>query len=300
MSAFTAIDLGKLPAPEVIRSVDYEVLLDEMKAEAIRLMPELAPFLALESEPATKILGVCAYYRMLDRLEFNDGAKAGMLALSTGADLDQLAAFWGLARLVVQAADDSVAPPIPEIREDDAAFRARVQLSLEGHTTAGPRGSYVFWTLSASGEVKDAGVESPVPGKVVVTVLSHAGDGAPEQALLDTVELALNAEDLRPLCDQVSVQGAAILPYQVAASLTLYDGPGEAQILQAAGAALDAYIAARHRLGHDITRSGLYAALHQPGVQNVQLVSPAADIVVGAAEAAYCASVAVSVGGRDV
>lgn len=302
MSGFTSIDLSKLPAPEVIKTVEYGVLLAEMKAEAIRLMPDLEAYLSLESEPTTQLLRVCAYYRMLDRLEFNDGARANMLALSTGTNLDGLAAFWGVERLIVQEADATVNPPIAEIKESDEAFRSRIQLSLEGHTTAGPRGSYIFWALSASGEVKDTSVESPEPGQVVVTVLSHEGDGSPSSGLLNTVNTALNAEDVRPLTDQVTVQSATIIPYEVEASLILYEGPDASAVEAAASAALETYIDTHHRLGHDITVSGLHAALHQPGVQNVRLTKPIADIVVASHEAAFCATdaLAISIGGRDV
>ena len=302
MSGFTSIDLSKLPAPDVIKTVEYEVLLAEMKAECIRLMPELEVYLTLESEPTSQLLRVCAYYRMLDRLEFNDGARANMLALSTGTNLDQLSAFWGVERLVLQEADNSVSPPIAEIKESDDAFRQRVQLSLEGHTTAGPRGSYIFWARSASGNVKDVSVESPTPGEVVVTILSSEGDGSPSADLLIGVVAALNDDAVRPLTDHVTVQAATITSYQVEASLILYEGPDADTVQTAAETALNAYIETHHRLGHDITLSGIHAALHQAGVQNVLITQPLADIVVGPAEAAFCAvdDIAISVGGRDV
>lgn len=302
MSGFTSIDLSKLPAPEVIKTVEYEALLAEMKAEAIRVMPELEVYLALESEPTSQLLRVCAYYRMLDRLEFNDGARASMLALSTGTDLDQLAVFWGVERLVLQEANDTVSPPIGKITESDDAFRQRVQLSLEGHTTAGPRGSYIFWARSASGDVKDVSVESPTPGDVVVTILSRDGDGAPSVDLLTSVNVALNDDAVRPLTDHVTVQAATIVSYQVEASLILYEGPDADAVQTAAEASLQTYIDTHHRLGHDITLSGLHAALHQPGVQNVLIAQPPTDIVVSEAEAAFCGldDIAITVGGRDV
>lgn len=300
MSGFTSIDLSKLPAPEVIKTVEYEVLLTDMKAEAIRLMPELEAYLSLESEPTSQLLRVCAYYRMLDRLEFNDGARANLLALSTGTNLDGLAAFWGVERLIVQEADDTVSPLIPEIRESDDAFRARVQLSLEGHSTAGPRGAYIFWALSAAGEVKDASVASPTPGEVVVTVLSHDSDGTASNTLLNTVDAALNDEDVRPLTDHVAVQAAEILPYQVEATLTLYDGPDQSLVIAVAQAAIEDHVVKHHRLGHDITISGLHAALHQAGVQNVELIQPTAHIEVDDHQAAYCSGLTLIVGGRDV
>lgn len=301
MSAFTAINLSGLPAPDVIEQIEFETLFEQMKAEAIATEPELETALSLESEPATKVLRVCAYYRMLDRMWFNDGAKACMLALSTGTNLDQLAAFWGVERLVVQEADADATPPVPQIMESDEAFRARVQLSLEGHSSAGPRGAYIFWALSASGKVRDAFVASPAPGDVVVTVLSHDGDGTPDAATLQAVEQKLTADDVRPLTDHVTVQPAEIVPYEVTATLTLYEGPDPDIVLDAAHAAITQYIANHHRLGHDITLSGLYAALHQPGVQRVTLTEPTSDIVVAPHQAARCVTApAITLGGRDV
>lgn len=300
MSGFSQINLSRLPAPKVIETVAFEDLLDEMKSTAIAELPELEDVLQLESEPATKLLRVCAYHRMLDRLAFNDGAKACMLALATGSDLDGLGAFWGVARLVLQEADPNQVPPVPQILEADADFRRRIQLSLEGHSTAGPRGAYVFWALSAGADVKDASVESPNPGEVLVSILSRSGDGTATPALLDTVTAALTADDVRPLTDQVTVQAATITTYQVTASLTLYPGPDEAVVLSAVEDAVNAYVDEHHRLGHDIRLSGLYAALHQPGVQAVTLTEPAADLVIGATEAAHCTAIAIAVGGRDV
>lgn len=128
-------------------------------------------------------------------------------------------------------------------------------------------------------------------------VLSTEGDGAPAAALLSLVDETIQPR--RPLTDHVLVEGAAILAFSVEAELTLYSGPDAGLVLQAAEEALEAYLDAHHRLGHDITRSGLFAALHQPGVQNVTITQPAADLVVAPDQVAYCASdaLAVSIGG---
>lgn len=300
MSAFTAINLDKLPAPEVIERKDFETILLEIRAWLIAREPGLEPILGLESEPIAKVLEAWAYREMLLRAEFDDAGRGNMLAFATGAQLDHLAAFYGVARQVVQDGDESAVPPVPELLEDDTRFRSRVQLALEGFTTAGPRGSYVFWGLSASPLVKDIGVKSPTPGQVLITVLGVEGDGTPAAAVLTAVETQLNDEDVRPLTDQVVVQAAAITAYDLDASLTLYEGPDAEVVRQAAEDAVTAYVTDHHRLGHDITISGLHAALHQPGVQKVTLTSPAADIVVATSQAAHCSSIDVIVGGRDV
>jgi phage-related baseplate assembly protein len=293
MSGFHAIDLSRLPAPAVVEALDYEAILAAMKADLAARAPELAPALALESEPIVKLLEVCAYRELLIRARVNDAARAVMLATATGADLDNLAALFGVMRLVIDPGDPAAAPPVPETRESDAVFRARAQLALEGFSTAGPVGAYVFHTLSASPMVKDVHVDSPSPGEVRVTVLSHEGDGTPTAPVLAAVAAALNAQDVRPLCDLVDVQPAVILPYAVDAVIEVFDGPDPALVLAAAQAAVAAHVAAAHALGRDVTLSGLYAALHQPGVARATLASPAAEIVVAATEAAVCTGFAV-------
>ena len=222
------------------------------------------------------------------------------MAYATGADLDHLAAFFGVSRALVSAGDPQAQPPIPPTYESDARLRARAQLALEGYTSAGPVGAYVFHALSASPRVKDVQVQSPLPGDVLVTVLATDADGTPDAALIAAVDAALNGEEVRPLTDRVTVQAATVQPYSVEAALTFYSGPDAATVTAAALAAVTAYADAHHRLGHDITRSGLIAALHQPGVQNVLLTAPAADIVVDATEAAYCTAIDIQDAGVDL
>lgn len=298
MSSFTAIDLEKLPPPLIVEALDYEVILAAMREDLLARDPTLTA-VALESEPITKLLEVCAYRETVIRQRVNDGARAVMLAYAVGADLDNLAAFYGVARQIVTPEDLTTQPPTPAVLETDSRFRQRITLSLEGFSTAGPIGSYAFYALSADVGVKDVDIFSPNPGEVEVTVLSALGDGLPDQALLDTVEAALNDEFVRPVADHVTVKSAFIINYAVTATLTFYSGPDPVLIRQTAEDALLAYIEAHHRLGHDITLSGLYAALHQPGVQNVSIAEPTETVVVAHQEAAFCTLQTVNAGGLD-
>ena len=222
-----------------------------------------------------------------------------MLAYAIGSDLDQLGALYGVERLIIQAADDSTNPPTAEVKESDGRLRQRIQLSLEGFTTAGPKNSYLFHTLTASTAVKDADISSPKPGTVQVTVLSNKNNGQADSALLETVKTALNAEDVRPLTDTVTVQSATIVNYSINATLTLYPSTAEAAILQQVNAAANAFAAEKHKLGYDITLSGIYAALHQQGVQNVKLTAPTRDLVIQPNQAGYCTAINITIGGRD-
>ena len=299
MSGYSAIDLSLLPVPDVVETLDYEVILAAMKADLAARAPEVAAVLALESEPLVKLLEVCAYREVLIRARVNDAAQAVTLARATGTDLDNLAALFGVARLVINPGDPLAVPPVAATLESDADLRRRAQLALEGFSTAGPEGAYVFHALSADADVLDVSATSPSAGDVLVTVLSRTGSGTAPAPLLATVQAALNADDVRPLCDNVVVQSAAIVSYAITATLFFYPGPDSAVVMAAAQAAATAYAAAQHRIGRDVTISGLHAALHQPGVQRVVLTSPSAALTIGSAQASWCTAITLANGGVD-
>lgn len=293
MAGFTQINLADLPAPDVIEALDFEAILTAMRDDLVARLPSIVGVIDLQSEPARKLLEVFAYRELMLRARINSAARAVMLAYAAGADLDNLAALFGVSRFVLTPA----APPLPAVLEPDADLRRRVQLAIEGYSVAGPAGAYIFHALSASSAVKDATAISPTPGDVLVTVLSRAGNGEASALLLGEVAAALNDEEVRPLCDNVVVQSASIISYQVQAIIRVDEGPDSATILAACRASLDAYVAAQHRLGRDVTISGIHAALHGPGVARVDLALPTANIAVGPTEAAYCVAITLTNGG---
>jgi len=282
------IDLAILPAPQVIEPLDYESILAALKADLLIRLPALADTLELESEPVVKLLEISAYRELTLRARINDAARAVLLSHASGADLDNLAALFGVARLLLDAGDPNAAPPIPPTYESDSRLRVRAQMTLEGFSTAGPRGAYVFHALTADPAVYDVAVDSPLPGQVRVTLL--AADGIPAPATLVTVAAALNAESVRPLCDTVSVEAASLIPYSVTATLECASDPAAAVVLAAAQAALATTVAEHYRLGRNVPRSALYAALHRPGVLRVELTAPIADVAVAVNQAAQCST----------
>ncbi|MFJ5449542.1 baseplate assembly protein [Pectobacterium carotovorum] len=298
------IDLSLLPAPAVVEELDYETIYNERKAMLLSLYPEdqraaVARTLTLESEPLVKLLQESAYREMLWYQRVNEAARAGMVAFALGSDLDQIGANFSVSRLVITPADDSTLPPTPALMESDSDFRLRIQQSFEGLSVAGSVGAYQYHGRSADGRVADVSVVSPSPASVTVSVLSREGDGSASAELVAIVAAALNGEDVRPVADRVTVQSAAIVPYEIDATLYLYRSPEAEPVRAAAEQRLKAYISAQHRLGRDIRRSAIYAALHVEGVQRVELTTPAADIVLTAAQASYCSGYRLGVGGAD-
>lgn len=299
-TTFTPIDLSRLPAPDVVEQIDYESILAERKAYAIGLWPvakqaEIAATLELESEPLTKLLQENAYRETIWRQRVNEAALAVLLPFAKGNDLEQIGARFNVGRLVVVPANLNAVPPVAAVMEEDDSLRERIQMAMEGMSTAGPRNAYIFHARGADGRVADATAISPSPSVVVVTIQSALGDGSVPPGLPAIVYDYLSDEDRRPVADRLTVQGATVLPYAVNAVLHLDTVGPEAEPIRAAALARGlALVNRRRRLGMEVNRSALDAALHIEGVRRVELPGWV-DIVATTAQAPYCTAFNVTV-----
>lgn len=301
MNTFAAIDLSLLPAPQVVERIDYEQILAERKAYAVSLwpieeQPQIAARLEMESEPLTKLLEENVYRETIWRQRVNEAATANLIAFAKGSDLENLAANYNVKRLVIQAANPTATPPVPQLMETDDSLRERTQMAWEGLSTAGPRNSYIFHARAADGRVADATAESPSPAVVVVTVQGMLADGAAEPEVLAEVKTYLSDDDLRPVGDRLTVQAAQILRYPIKAKLYLLtSGPETEPARAAAEQRLRAYVHQRRRLGMEVSESAIHAALHVEGVRKVELENWT-DIVATPYQAPYCTDIQLTVG----
>lgn len=284
-----AINLEKLPAPDVVEILAFENILTELKNDLILRNSDLEMLFAsgIESDPLNKLLEAFAFRELGLRQRINDAARSVMLPYAIGSDLDNLAAFYGIVRQVIQEGNPDLNPPVEEILEDDARFRLRIALSLEAATTAGPVGSYISHSLNADPRVKDVDVSSPNPGEVVVTILSTENIGYASQELLDIVNNALNDEFVRPLTDLVIVRSADIILYDIAAIIHVFEGPDSLIIKERALLNTQNYVSEQHKIGRNIALSGIYAAMHIAGVRRVELINPIEQIITSSYEAPW-------------
>lgn len=299
------IDLSQLPVPDVVGVPDYEALLAERKAYYVSLFPTdkqtaVAQALELESEPAAKLLQEGCYREILLCQRINEAAVAGMVAFSTGTDLDNLAANNNVTRLTITPADASAVPPVDAVLEGDSDLRLRVPAAFEGLSVAGPTAAYESHARSVDGRVLDVSAISPSPAVVVLTVLAREGDGTPPADLLSAVNVALNGESVRPVADRLYVQPAAIRNYQVKATLHLFDNVAGAPCLAAASKAMAAYITEQRKLGRSVRRDSYSAVLRVAGVDWVELQEPAADMIFDRTQAGYCTAVSLELASDEV
>jgi phage-related baseplate assembly protein len=156
----TAVQLPALAAPEVIERLAYGEIKAALLADFAAKYPEWTA--ALESDPVSKLLEVAAYRELLLRHRINQAARANLLAFASGADLDHLALFYGVDRLSGE--------------DDDDAFRLRVRARIIGWSTGGGSASYRYHAMSGHPGIEDAGVWSPNPGEVVVSLLPRPSE----------------------------------------------------------------------------------------------------------------------------
>ncbi|HGM4965463.1 TPA: baseplate J/gp47 family protein [Pseudomonas putida] len=305
------IDLSLLPPPDVVESLDFETLYQEVLGVFRAHMGDQWTAL-LESDPVVKLMEVMAYRELVMRARVNAAAKASLLAYAKGADLDNRAADYGVQRLTIRAANPDAVPPVTALMESDEALRYRTRLSLEALSVAGSSGAYEYHALSASAELVhvsvdsprfsgvpvpaavkaqlpagaivvvcdyDAGLANPLPGDVSLAVLAGPTSTVPEAQLVATVLKALSAEDVRPVTDRPRVQGGIPTDFKVEAVLWVEDGPDPDVVLAAARASLEAAIADARRLEGQLPVSAIYAALHVTGISRVDLAKPVEGVV---------------------
>lgn len=294
--SYDVINLSDLPVPDAIVVPDAAVIFGAWLARLRELDPEFDAL--VESDPAYKQGEVTAFQLTLAFQRVNDAVRAVFLASAQKADLDQIGAAFNVERMEIVPANPDTVPPTDAVMEEDDAFRERIQLSWSQLNTAGARNAYRFHARSADEDVLDADAYGPEEhgraGEVDVYVLSREGNGTASEALLDAVSARLNADEIRPLTDFVTVKSAIINDYTVTVELEIPDGPDAGEVLENAKNTLMSYTRLANRINGMVPLSAIYAALQQTGVARVILSSPRADIEPATGTAPRCAAVNVT------
>lgn len=287
-ASFPSVDLSQLAAPDLVARLSFDECFAAIRADFQARNPEFSAL--LPSDPAIKVMEACAYREQLLRAAISDAGLGTMLAFARGAALDQLAAFYGLHRLIIVHETDDA----PAVLETDDELRARVQLAPE--LLAGPGltgGGYRAAALTIAPELKDVGLVKRAGGHVDIILLGRDGDGTVPAAIVARVRDAFSSEDAVQLTDIVAVRSATILPYAAAVTVQIRSGPDPELIRVAAEARVRAYAAERHRIGLPVYAQRIEAAA-SVGAAERALVD-IGDVVPGAAEAAYLTALTVAV-----
>jgi phage-related baseplate assembly protein len=264
LNGITDFDVAGLPAPAIVEEISFEAILASLVEDFEARWPEWDVG-ALETDPAKMILEVAAYRETILRARMNDVARANLLAFARGTDLDQLAAFYDLVRLV---------------DEDDVRFRKRIILAIAGRSTGGTSPRYRLVAMSADVRIADAVAWVDVASPVVrISVLSSVNGGAPYPEMLAAVEAAVNHASVKMVNDTIVVEGAVFQTVNITADVWMLPSSAQAAF-DGLEAELRAAWIAEAGLGFDLTPAWITARLMRPGVQKVLVTAPVVDQVV--------------------
>lgn len=304
----STVNFSQLPTPNLIQELDYETIFNERKENFIALYPESEQekwrtTLNRESDPVVKILQENAYLELLYKNKCNADARSLLLAYAEESDLDHLALTeYGLVRLLITPADNSVVPPLPAIYESDERLKERCLLQFDGMNTAGSSNAYKFFALSSDGRVDGIKVYSHIDTPYLLDIIISQVDiqnGESTQELIDIVQHALDPEHVRPICDRPIVKSSIATPYQISARLFVGKNAEDSLLLEAANIRIQSYIQKARKNGQSIRLSALYAALHVDGINRVVIDAPASDIEIDVYHHSHCTATSITIGGVE-
>lgn len=146
--------------------------------------------------------------------------------------------------------------------ESDEALRQRAIMSVHRFSTAGSEKGYIYHALSASAKIASVKALNNGAGKVRVIIKSE------DETSVDVVKKYLNADERRPLTDEVSVDLAKKREFVVDAKLLLLELSRANEISQKINSLQKDF-----DLSVDLALGFIYKCLHQDGVYKSEILS---------------------------
>ena len=198
---------------------------------------------------------------------------------------------------IVSAANTTTSAGGAEV-EADGPYRERVKLAPNLFSVGGSIGQYTYLVRKVSQTIIDVAVVSPARTQVRVHPLTTSG--LPSVELLSAITSALTPQDARPICDEVTVLAPTVVSQAIAVEVVAYTSADVGKLQAQLDAAIASWAASkRTRLGQDLVRSQVAAALSVDGVYRVTVVTPAADVVVSPTAYLNCTTLTVTITGTN-
>jgi len=164
--------------------------------------------------------------------------------------------------------------------ESDEEFRARILLSLADKSTAGSEETYKSFTFNSDERIEDVAILSEAAGTVNVYYYSSLAD----DLMKTRIVAMLNKKDVRPLTDNVVVNKATEINFNITAELKILPNQETATVYSNAAASLTAGLKSLKQIGTDITLSEINQFLKVNGVKEVVVTAPVDNVLIADSE----------------
>lgn len=253
---YQAINLAALPAPSAISVWSFDAIREATLADAsARLKAGGIDYNVanLRGNPLNFIISAYAFREGLMIQRVNEAVASTFLATAIAdADLD------------LRAADVNV---LRAAGESNDSLRLRARLAWEALATGGTYERYKAIALSAApsdlADVIVYGHETAgVPiGEVWIFCLGAGASGVATPDVVAAVQAACSDRAARPVNDQVRAFAAEPLAYTIEANLVLEAGADPVAVVAAQSASVEAFAAARCKIGGAITPNQIVSKL---------------------------------------
>ena len=184
--------------------------------------------------------------------------------------------------------------------ETDDNLRDRIQLAPSSFSVAGPKGAYEYFAKTANSTIVDVNPVTTNPGEVTLYILCNGGT-APSAEILAAVLSICSDTKVRPQNDTVKVSAPTIQEYDIIVELTTYTGAINSTVQDAVNSNLAAFQSERNnKLGMDVIRSQISAlSMIKDSVYDVNVVSPAVDIIADDTTYTKCTGITITITGSN-
>ncbi|TDF41893.1 baseplate assembly protein [Alteromonadaceae bacterium M269] len=321
-----------LPKPTVLQTPEFEQLLSDIKAKVVDHIRQFSESqanaveetLANSAEVLTKCAEAFAVILQNHIRQWNDKALQMFGMYARDNDLvDVIVSSLNIHRQVITPGDPDAFPPVPAVMEDNDSLLTRYYLAAFALATTGTRLGYRFHLMTLGGRPETT-IESPEPGKVVVTygfkshpfagqikdaqvrqvtpgvvegyILTHEGDGVPEPALLAAALDYVTRDDIGQETDDISVNAPTIIPWNCNARIYVAPGADPGVRKAAAEKAIRQYGDRQHRLEGRIEPSVLVSFLvNESGALKADVLDPPVAILASFKEAPKLGNINITV-----
>lgn len=316
---------NQLPPLQAVERPSFEQLWANFKSDYLAELAAISPDSVAEVEAALSVEGdlfpkmgqmFCQY--LIAHIErINEQARQVLPGTARAGNLDHVVAFQSLERQVIDPGDPLAFPPVPPVEEGDdhlllrfwlaphapaagsrLAYRyhcltlgQRPMVALEKPAANKVVVTYTFPESSIVASVKDGSGIRTAPGVVTVTVLSNSGDGVASPELLAEVGDYFLRDDVKPETDQVIVQSASLLNYQVDIVCEVNKGPDTSVLRDAMLQEIEAYTKNQHVLKGQIKPDYLKHLMYKSGASNAVVNHPAANVTANDFQAPFCTEI---------
>lgn len=184
---------------------------------------------------------------------------------------------------------------------DDEAYKQELQLIPESYSTAGPAGSYEYWSYKHSDEIKEVFIDNPQPNYVDVYVIGENGEFVSEeikQSLLDF----LSGDTIRPQGDIIDVKDPLQIEYTIDFTYFIYkkDETRALEIKNNITLGINDYVLSQNEIGKDINPQDIVSVAISNGAKRVEILEPSVYISVNKNEIPKNTSINIIDGGIEL